>query len=239
VLRQLSNDDEKYMAFKMIVPTQLHLVDRTTAEVTRTTWEQLDLPCDTWVDERVLRKVELSTRDQATSNDRAERSYTTDRPKRIRLSFACDDHVANTVFGWGMKLLQPLDTNLVRMALASRGSENHVQKTHTRTILAEQLVIFYGGAPTAEADRHREKVYSTYMDAGDSDTLFRKVIVSRLWNGDIRKQGTVEHYERGCCNNAAHTLVCMQTVGLDSLYPPSGHRQRIIVVHVRVMVVSC
>ena len=157
---------DRFLMCKMLVPTHLHAVDGTTAETTFKTWDALQLPHGDLLS-KVPRVVELSCRDDAGSNDRAERFLRLQAPDRPRVTFSCDDHKACTIESWCMDLSLGLETNLIRVALAMRGGEAHTIRAQARQILGERLEAHYGGHPSVEAGRHRAKFYSLFVSGKD------------------------------------------------------------------------
>lgn len=223
-MRRLRADDESFVRVEMRVPTRLHVVDTGNSETIRECWRR-DLPfgSDATLDATVPRVISVSSRDDFGGNDKAERDDELLHPTRHRLSFPCEDHKATTVYKWGSKLNSDLETNCIRLALASKGPPMRSIRQESRQVLAEQLVCYYGGSPGPIADAHREAVYSLYLSGDGHDVQFRYCTISQLWNGNIQAPGRHEHYCRGCCKNRRQTLHFMQSFGLDCLLPSSIH----------------
>ena len=76
-----------YLTVRSELPCEVLGINRTTGECIRETWKTMNLPFDAELDAEAFRAIDLAIRDDATSNDRAERSYRIDNPKRKGLTF--------------------------------------------------------------------------------------------------------------------------------------------------------
>ena len=217
--RVLPGEPTKWLAVRSHLPILLQGIERTTGECIYHTWLKMALGCDVEMDATAFRVIDLSTRDDATGNDRAERYQALEHPGRSRLTFLCSSHKISGVISWVMDPWQDVKTGLIRAALTTRGSQHALLLTAFREVMAEQLVIARGENPSAEATAYNEAMLRLCIPGQSSYSTWRRTLVRKLFNGDWRIVGQVAHHCRGCCRNAKHTLWQMRGVGLKALLP--------------------
>jgi hypothetical protein len=120
--------------------------------------------------------------------------------------------------------LKPLDSRIIRIQLSLKGCVRNFVKREMRHVIREQLVVVMSGAPSVDADDYRKSFYKLVLGRDVPQVAYKRAIVDKLFNGDIRKRGVIEHYERGCCASPAETLKLMVTVGVDALTPDRFYR---------------
>ena len=150
------------------------------------------------------------------ANLRAERAIMQEHGKRASIGLLCDAHKAATISTLSFSLLKPLDTRLIGLSLSASGPVMQSIRREARAIIREQLVVIQSGVCPAPADAYRAVVYDMFIPDSPYDK-YRKQIVSKLWNGDIRARGRIEHYERGCCSSPSQTRALMRNEGLRCL----------------------
>lgn len=182
--------------------------------------KQLLLPSDRTIEQAFGRVVEVSMTDECAAVVRCER-LRMPRPtaRHCLLHLVCDAHKISAVKKQTFSLQRPFDTNAIRMALSMDGMALNKLRDEMRSVISEQLVVKYGVVPTAEATAHRHAIYDLFIRGSSPSQVFLRSVVESLFNGDIRKEGVVEHIERGCCRSRAHTLDLMVRLAVPCLLP--------------------
>jgi len=88
----------------------------------------------------------------------------------------------------------------------------------TRLIFREQLLVAASQACSYDAACSRLRMVSLFINTSTPKGKKQYLILDRLFNGDIRRHGVVEHYECGCCVSRDQCLHLMSTVALKCLY---------------------
>jgi hypothetical protein len=185
---------------------------------------QTSMSYDADVERKSLRVVDLHKNDEHSANMRCERARQRDHPKCSELGFLCDAHKRAQTLGFGSSVLKPLDSRIIRIQLSLKGCVRNFVKREMRHVIREQLVVVMSGAPSVDADDYRKSFYKLVLGRDVPQVAYKRAIVDKLFNGDIRKRGVIEHYERGCCASPAETLKLMVTVGVDALTPDRFYR---------------
>lgn len=156
--------------------------------------------------------------DACSANMLCERILGEEAPRQRRavLHLLCDAHRIAIIQSQYFDLFKPCDTRVFRLALSLDGVGLELVRRQMRAIISEQLVVYVGGQPTTEATQHRTAVYDMYFGTAPKDKK-QRAIAEGLFNGDVRRCGTVEHYEVGCCTSRAQTLQLMLTCGIAAL----------------------
>lgn len=148
---------DKYVAMGGVTPTVMQVIERCNAECTMEGLERnLTQPYDERVDKIAKRCVDIDIADAHGANDKAGRAIARKRPKRERLSIKCNGHKRATIISLSIDLHKPLDTRLIRLGLAARGTTMGDMRREWDKVVDEQLVIFHSGSPSTEAVEHRE-----------------------------------------------------------------------------------
>ena len=106
---------------------------------------------------------------------------------------------------------------MVRLGLSLRGPSTRDVLRAAREIIRERFVCRHNTTPSPEANSHRRSVYRRFLPGKDAKQVFRRELIERLWNGDIRNFEEVEHIEVGCCKSEVETLALMTGPGLRAL----------------------
>ncbi|CAK0862880.1 unnamed protein product [Prorocentrum cordatum] len=179
---------------------------------------QLDSPLDPLIETRFPRQLDVVGCDAASGNLRSERAMGYQYPFRSQLLLLCRAHMKKKVAEQGYKTIQPFDTHLVRCQMSLVGDHVIALRHEARRLHEEQVIILHGVCPES-ATTHRRKIWDMYFDDPTDPTLmYRRAICQRLYNGDIRKHGVVEHYCNGCCRSPAHTVFLMRRYGVGALF---------------------
>ncbi|CAK0810949.1 unnamed protein product [Prorocentrum cordatum] len=218
VMRRRHGDACQFLHVCGTVPTRLSVLEGSAAEVVHAALrDQLDSPWDRMVDRRFPRLVDVACCDAASGNLRSERAFRETMPLRAQIVFLCRAHKKKKVAENSLKTIRPFDTNLVRCQMSLTGDHLLGLRHHARLLHGEQLVV-KRGVPPADATAHRDAIWKLCSDSDDPTTVYRREVVSRLYNGDIRKHGVIEHYCRGCCESPRHTLFLMRRHGVPALF---------------------
>eukprot|EP00971_Amphidinium_carterae_P071886 1421752-Amphidinium_carterae.6 len=140
-------------------------------------------------------QARIAMHDKAAYNFSAEALLGARRSKQQSLlEFRCDAHVCSTIMKNSFDKLMPQAlSGVIATALSLRhGSSLMVFRRCLSTVIDELLVLLIG-SPSVEAIEFRNQAMSLFM-AGRSTDLVQKVLVSRLPNGDWRRQDRVEYY---------------------------------------------
>lgn len=217
LFRKISSTGETFLACKLSLPTRLQSLTRNKAECIREALRQLSMPYDAMVDQTFFRVIDAFQSDAFAGNLRAERAIQADNPGRQSIGLLCDAHKKATVASLAFELVAPLDSRLIRLALTCQGANLQTIRREMRSILREQLVVIKSGHCSADAERFRLDMYKAHIGGTASHDLYRRHMIGSLWNGDIRKRGVVEHYEKGCCASRAETLRLMCNEGMQCI----------------------
>eukprot|EP00959_Pyramimonas_sp_CCMP1952_P192050 4015495-Pyramimonas_sp.AAC.1 len=71
-----------------------------------------------------------------------------------------------------------------------------------------------------EASSHKRAVLDLFIPGSTPNYKQRKYLMEKLFNGDIRKRGRVEHYCHGCCASYRETLGLFCNAGARALSGP-------------------
>ena len=217
-LGRLTGDERDIILLVGRLPAKLGLVDTCTGETLYEFLRRLEYTFDDSIDKRFSHILDLMTLDDAASNWRGERRYKVDHPGRNRNPKSCQAHKKAKTLEHAMKILKPADSQIIRLALSIRGDVETKILEESRKIIAEQLHVVFAGSCSAEADAYRLDAYNTFLKGDRPIDKYHRIVVSLLFNGDIRLRGRIIHIERGCCQSWNHTCYLMQTIGLNSLY---------------------
>ena len=198
------------------IPTRLQSIDSPAAECVQEALKQLNSPLDAEVAQRFLRRVDIVNCDGHRGNLRCERFRAAERDSLVVL---CEAHRKANALKPPLAVLDPFSTNIIRVGLALRGTNLTNFKRAIREVLAEQLVVYRLGAPSAECAEHRRCVMNMFLSGKSADSQRRRHIINNLWNGDWKRVGVIEHHCVGCCANRKHTLRQMVTTGIRALCP--------------------
>ena len=100
------------------------------------------------------------------------------------------------------------------LSLNTSGDAMQSIRREARAIIREQLVVIKSGRCTADADLYRNLVYDNFTPNDIPFCKFRGAVIRKLWNGDIRKRGRIDHYCFGCCRSFGHTVSQMCNEGI-------------------------
>ena len=221
-LRKQVGGQQQVLTITGLQPSLLQVLESTTADVMVQALIQLDLPQDHAVRKSFFRCVDVAITDGAASNLRAERFFHRTTGRDV-LHLLCDAHITANIIKAVFKVLAPWDTNLIRLALSVDGAGVQRIREEVRRLLEEQLVIYYGSTPSAEATGHRMAVYDCFLKGKSPDDCYRRRVIEGLWNGDLRFRGEVQHYEVGCCASREETLNTMINEGVRCIMPGRLH----------------
>ena len=148
----------------------------------------MNLPNDDEIDRRFKRCIDLPTLDDASSNWRCERKEEEeDHPLRNSYPRSCNAHKKWTVAALAWKILAPLDSQYIRIALSLEGGKWPTLIRQVRLLMVEQFKIVPIGSCSAEANAHRTAVYDTFLSGKSPKVRGRRKIVETLWNGNIHR----------------------------------------------------
>eukprot|EP00959_Pyramimonas_sp_CCMP1952_P468276 9492970-Pyramimonas_sp.AAC.1 len=141
-------------------------------------------------------------------------------PLRAQIIVLCRAHGKKKVAEQGYMVIRPTDTNMIRCQLSLSAEHLISVRHHARLLHDEQVVVYAGNCPAA-ATAHRERVFELYFaDTTDASLQFRAAVRRKLYNGDIKKTGVIEHYCNGCCRNRDHAVFLMRRCGVAALFGP-------------------
>ena len=198
-------------------PTVLQTAESTKAKTAKASLEQLKIPKDKILNETCNRTVTLSVTDDHPSNMLVEASIVEEEKlpddRSALLRYACDCHKYAKMTAEVTSPMDKMDSRCVRAQLSTKSRRAAVRK-HAREIMREQLVC-RGGVCSSDAIRHRNFVLKTCIDGSDPVSVYRRTVLERLFNEDIRRLGEIPHLENGCCpGGRRETLYLMQTIGI-------------------------
>eukprot|EP00959_Pyramimonas_sp_CCMP1952_P101817 2129947-Pyramimonas_sp.AAC.1 len=171
---------------------------------------------DPQLDSKFFRTVDLIISDEAGANTRFENEVRQKHPDRASLHLYCDAHKKSKVATLGSDVQRPIDTKIIRFQLSMRGHHASLRAA-MRDIIRERLVVINAANVDAEAEDYRRIAINSFMPTECASDVFRKNIVTRLFNGDWRRSDRVEHYCCGCCASREQTMLIMETVGVKAL----------------------
>ena len=209
-------DSELLVTFKMIAP--LARVDRCTGRTyAHLHKQQSNLPESR---KRFKRCQRLHTSDGDKAQSLAERVFEKRQgPDTLyavpTLRSLCQVHRVFHVLTSGMRLFSTFVTGQIKMALSLRGPDNFARfKCLLWTWLLANHEYIYERNPQGPghvADQHRSTVYDIYFPHVKGQTQRRNRlkfwIAHQLPNGDIRKQGVLQHFcHEKCCTGVKDFL---------------------------------
>ena len=200
--QRASDGSSVYFTLRGSLPTTLGCSDRSTGECLREyihRQQTLPLNYDKTIQENFPREVDVTILDSASSNKRFER-HESEEEKRVAFNLWCMAHSKTKVFTYTIPILGGFDSRMIQAALSLDGPGWGNLLSDMRSMHDEQLVVIPNSASPADATHYRELVYhrmffaTTSKENASARTMYKYTIVSRLYNGDIRKRGVVEHY---------------------------------------------
>ena len=116
-----------------------------------------------------------------------------DRGKaRCDLEVLCLAHKKAQANTETFKVVKPLASKIIRLQLSLQGPiKKHLMEA-ARTPVKEPLVIVRGGPLSLEAQEHRERVLSLFLNRGNAYNNYRYYVISDLFDGDWRKTSRYE-----------------------------------------------
>ncbi|CAK0814162.1 unnamed protein product [Prorocentrum cordatum] len=221
VLRKRFADSDDFVHIIGSTPTHINVLETPSAEIINACLRrQLDQSYDKLANERIPRQVDVIGCDAAGSNLKNERIMAAQHPLRAQIIVLCRAHSKKKVAEQGYSVLRPTDSNMIRCQL-SLSSEHLIAVRHNARLLRDEQVVVHVGSCSAEATAHRERVFDLYFsDTADASLQSRAAVCRRLYNGDIRKTGVIEHYCKGCCQSRDHTVFLMRRYGVAALFGP-------------------
>eukprot|EP00959_Pyramimonas_sp_CCMP1952_P153613 3214158-Pyramimonas_sp.AAC.1 len=136
-----------------------------------------------------MRVINAFVCDGFSGNLRAERFLLNEASGRTGLGLLCDAHRKATVSTLSFSTIKPLDTQLIRFALTLQGGAMCDFRKEMRQLLKEQLVVIKSGLCSREASLHRERVYDLFVPGASPSDKYRRELIGKLFNGDIRRRG--------------------------------------------------
>ena len=222
IKKTAANVAEKVLTLIGAQPTYLKAIETTAAECVREVHErQICMPYDDMIDTTAARIIDLHIHDDHGANHRSERASKKQYPGRAEIGISCDAHKKAQIITEGMKPIRPFDSQVVRLGLSFKGGLKAKIKTEMRLIILEQCRVMIDEV-NIEADAHRKAIYDLYLGGNTPREQWRRKVVERLFNGDIRKRDVIEHIEKGCCKSPSHTRMLMCTIGVEALMPRKG-----------------
>ena len=208
VLRRLRVDGlDTMLAVRGGIPTLLRALDIVTGETINCFVAASGLSSEGRIDKGFQRKVDVTILDSASNNKRAER-HVQQFTLRAALNIWCAAHRKTKVPTQTFEVIDPFASRLISMALSLQGATFFLVVAQARRLVDEWAVVYLDGVCDTAATVYRLDVYRLFLGEKGKRTpgdAYHAEIVQQLWNGDIRKRGTMEHYCRGCCSSVADT----------------------------------
>ena len=212
-------DADRMLLVTGTLPTTIAAVSSSSAECMVTILQQqISDELNVAVESSFMREVDMSVVDGAGGNARGER-YLTSTLRRALLLWHCLAHRKALVATHTVSILDPFCSNQIRLALSMKGGGTELVKREVRQHISATLVVYLGASPPTDAVAYRERVCDVFLGGSDPVTKYRRALLCKLFNGDWRKTGIVEHYCTGCCLSRRHTLKIMATKGVYALLP--------------------
>ena len=222
VLQRFVDGAPRLLFLLASMPTYVCAIDSTKGEcLNRLVSKQLELDTDDLVLRSFRSCIDYPTCDEATGNMRFQRYKQLQDLRRRQALRICTLHKAKKVADHTADTLKPFDTRVIRLRLSTGGPTMPSIRKQARCLIVERFCIVRPEDVPTEAHVHRNKVYNLFFaGASTPQDLWRKSIVTQLFNGDIRCGRTVQHVETGCCKSASETLDLMLSAGVAALFPP-------------------
>lgn len=206
------------------IPSSLACVDRCTGRVYFEVLNQ-SAPKFAALEGRFHRTQRLSTTDGDNACALAERASAVVAPQRGHCHLFCDLHRGALVAKKIYRLMPFEMTGIINISLSLKapGGMRKFRKI-LRRVLSDRLVVLHG-SPGPQADRHREAVLDMYVtvDQQRPSSLSKRLIISRLANGNYENTREVEHYCSGCCSSRHDTVLKLCSVYTRAI---AGMRKR-------------
>ena len=208
------------LAVRGAIPTLFRALDTATGETINGFVASTGFPSEGRIDKRFQRKVDVTILDSASNNKRAER-HVQQFTLRAALNIWCAAHIKTKAPTQTFEVIDPFASRLISMALSLQGATFLLVVGQARRLVDEWSVVYIDGVCDAAATVYRLDVYRRFFGEKGRRTpgdAYHAETVQQLWNGDIRKRGTMEHYCRGCCSSVVDTKKNMKK-GIKSLLP--------------------
>eukprot|EP00959_Pyramimonas_sp_CCMP1952_P117149 2448650-Pyramimonas_sp.AAC.1 len=86
----------------------------------------------------------------------------------------------------GSDIQRPVDTRTIRMQLSMRGNIPKLLNA-MRDLLEERLVVIQHGQLSDSDFQYSKRVFDTFLPERSSADKFRRHLITRLWNGSLRR----------------------------------------------------
>ena len=191
------------------VPTNLMVVDRTTAECTKAVM--------------LAQHQRVSELDAVASNLKAEKSMLADRfSEATKYTKTCDVHIAAQVQSQAGNIVSDEISGLLNTALSQQGSGTLLElRGILADILEQELEIVYDQAPAGHELEYRAGVYDLYLPypQPSRQVVLRRHVLGHLFNGSL-EQKPIQHFcAFNCCSSYEHTVSKMKKYGAWALMP--------------------
>ena len=185
-------------------PTCLDAIERNNGECISASVADSALEQDAYVASKALRVVDIHVHDECSANLRFERQRAQDAPLHAaHLEVLCLAHKKAQVNKEGSAALYVLDSNVIRLQLATQGSLKMHLKAALRKVIRDRLVVIDGGAPSAEAQEHSRRVFELRLDGASPHQKYRAFAVKSLFNGDLSRPDQIQHCSHGAASTRA------------------------------------
>ena len=204
-----------------MVPCDLTVVDRTTAECTKAVIlkhieavPELKRTADLFPV-----KFQLTTIDRYPANYKAERSIHWDDPTWKRATFPCNVHRLAQVSTVTVSLVERDVSGLIAASLAfDTAGVLHQMRAVLRSIFENELTVYFSSPPN---EQHRVAVYDLFLPVYQEDLdrtsirpprkhhllrMIQRAILDATLNGDIEGEEIQHFCTMGCCKDSRDTL---------------------------------
>ena len=204
-----------------MVPCDLTVVDRTTAECTKAViLKHLESVPELQRTAGLFpAKFQLTTIDRYPANFKAERSVQWDDPTWKRATFPCNVHRLAQVSTVTMNLVELDVSGLIAASLSfDNAGVLHQMRSILRGIFETELTVYFSSPPNAQ---HRTAVYDLFLPLHEEDMnrasrrpprkhhllrMIQRTILDATLNGDIEGEEIQHFCTMGCCDDFQDTM---------------------------------
>lgn len=204
----------QYHTSTFSMPSNLAVVDRCTGAAYKSLLHR-SCPDMAQLEGRFRRSERLSTTDGDKACCLAERAIAHEERHKSHGHSLCEIHRIALLAKKAYRLMSFELSGLVNIALSLRvpGGMRAFRQI-LRRVLSERTVRLTQGSPGQRADLSREAVLGMFapVSGGSLGSLTRRLVISKLANGNYENMAEVEHYCSGCCSSREETVAKMVTV---------------------------
>ena len=226
LVAERTGPDQKFLHLHGAVPSNLMVVDRTTAEATKAVIlaQQSRVVGLESTSQQFCWTLQLACVDRYASNLKAEKALLAEQvqrdsssalpPRITKFTKTCDIHVAAQVQCQTGQVVSDDISGLLHTALAQYGSGVLIElRNILGDIFQNELQVIYDHPPAGRAQDFRMSVYDLYLPVAAAEpadvprqAVLRRHVLSNLCNGSLESREIIHYCPFGCCSSYEHTV---------------------------------